>query len=134
MIERIFPFLERLFRVKHVSTPTEYVDAFLSRPMVWTDWRGMDLESRREWAKDAKNLLENRVFRSFCGYRDRSGIKTNGEMSKDIIEHLARHAKDYQEVIALRMTMNGIELVRDRVEESLLPEDRPSSDGIYDPI
>lgn len=120
---------------EHNCTPQEVVNTVLDRPIVWTDLESMPLEVRRRWGADARAILTNPVFISLVG---RSGLifdtATSGEMAKNLVEHIARYAKSFEEVRDLRMTINGIELIRKELERALFEEKKPTEEEPNAPI
>jgi len=115
-------------------TATLLVNQILDRPLIWVDRSKMTDEVRQVWATEAQSLLRNRVFIALCG-KTIDGEKTNGELVKIMIEHIARYSSSHEETRDMRMQMSGIELIREHAESFLLPpEIQPSMDHLNDPI
>lgn len=115
-------------RPKEPVDPRGVVDAIMDRPLQWVNWRDLPLDARRTWSNDAKAVLSNQAFIALCGSIDKNGQPTNGELAKDIIEHIGRYSKDHAETRDMRMTLNGIELIRDRLSEMVIDEYQPSNE------
>lgn len=111
------------------------VDYILERPIEWVDWKGMPIDLRRAWGQKAKTALENDALCSIIG---KSALvhatESNGEIVKRCIEAVARRSHNHDETNGIRMTINGMELVRELLEEMLWTEDRDSQDDPNAPI
>ncbi len=86
------------------------------------------------WENDAKALLQNQVFEHFVGKTERDGTKTNGELAKNLILHIAKNSQNWEEVKDLRMKLVGLEILREAVEEQLTSKDVETQDEIYDAV
>jgi orotate phosphoribosyltransferase-like protein len=96
----------------------------------------MPLDMRKQWGADAKAVLENRCLQHIIGKSVTicDGVETNGEVIKRCIEAIARHSKSHEETENIRMTMNGIELVRELLEEMLYQEEKTKVEEPYAPL
>lgn len=126
---------QRELRKEQERRPTarDLTDAVTARPIAWTNWKEMPMDARKVWSDNAKSVLLNPAFISLCG-KGYGKDKTNGELVKLLIEHGIRHAKDYDELQGIRMTMNGIELIREHLESMLIEEQKKPSDEPFNPI
>lgn len=118
-----------------VKKPTarDVVDAILDRPIEWVDWRELPYEARKNWGGNAKIVLENQAFQAVFGKKDK-GVLTNGELVKGLIESAVRKSNNWQQIQDVRMTINGIELARELLEEMLFKEVVPTTDNINSAI
>lgn len=113
-------------------TAQALVDHVLGRPIEWVDWRSLPHEARLQWGNNALSVLRNPAFVSLCGQAlDAEKGKTNGELVKNIIESGFRHSSDYEDLKDARMTVNGIELVREKLEEMLYSEQESTQEDLY---
>jgi hypothetical protein len=122
------------FEPRKLSKPTAkaLTDSILDRPIEWVRWSEMPEDARRHWADMAKSALNNEALQSLIGKSERIGQRaTNGEIVKRCIESIARHSKSHEETEAIRMTINGMELVRELLEEMLLPVEVESTEDIH---
>lgn len=111
----------------------DVVNKILNRPIVWTEYRKLPEGDRKSWGQFAMELLRNPVFISICG-RIVDGEKTNGELVKTLIESGMRYCEDFQGMKDIRMTINGIELVRELVEDSLYQETKETFDNLNETL
>lgn len=101
-------------------TAEAVIENILRRPLAWVDMKKMDTNTRRTWGGHALSLLNNPLFQALSGTVGLNGDKdTSGELAKDIIEHIAKQSRDHAETRDLRMTLNGIELLRERAKNWL---------------
>lgn len=113
------------------SLSKEVVDRIVDRPIKWIEWQKMPHDKKVEWYKNAQSVLRNIVFRSLVGSNE---PRINGEIVKNIIEHIARHTENFEQVRDLRMTINGVELIKQYLEEIPNPEENVTKDEIYKAI
>jgi hypothetical protein len=111
-------------------TASKFVDTLLERPIEWIKWEGLPPDQRLYWSNNAQSILSNPVFQSLCG-KDQDGIKTNGELVKQIIENSFRQSSNYDMIKDARMTINGIELIREKLQEMLYSKPNETHDNIY---
>lgn len=98
-----------------MPTAEAVIEKILNRPLAWVDMTKMDVATRRQWGGHATALLQNPLFQALCGTVGKTkSEETSGELVKDLIEHIAKKSKDHEETRDLRMTINGVELVRER--------------------
>lgn len=121
-------------RCEELRTAKGVVEDVLSREIVWMDKDKMNEPDRLRWSNEAKALMDNMVFQSLVGRTDKDGIKTNGEIVKNLIEGIARDSGSYDEVKFLRATINGIELIRQYAEELVVKRQRETKDNVYDAV
>ena len=105
-----------------------FTNRILERPIEWIDMQAMPMEVRTAMSAEARAVLENRAFQSLCGKMGPE--RTNGELVKTLIEHIARYAITEQEMMNMRMTINGIELIRGYLEAMLVPKAEESRDDL----
>jgi peptide subunit release factor 1 (eRF1) len=82
----------------------------LKKPISWVDTSGFQEGEQRTWYNEAQSLKNNPVFKSLCGDEN-----CNGEITKDIIEYIAKQSKDFQEVLYWRAKIAGIELLKNLI-------------------
>jgi hypothetical protein len=110
-------------KFKEVATPNaiELVNSILDRPINWIKWDQMPRQQRKAWSDTALVALNNEALVSLIG-TEKDGIKTNGELIKNLIEHSARYAVEKEEMRDMRMIICGVELVRDKLQEMIYIE------------
>jgi hypothetical protein len=117
--------------IKDLKTnPQRAVEDILGREIKYLDVSKLTDEGRLAIYNEAQLLLRNRVFQSLVG------------KAKNIIEQISRYSKNFDEVRDLRMTINGVELIRQYAEDIQDPRqqvkkatDNPfEEDNIYNSI
>lgn len=100
-----------------------FLKEVLGREIRWIDTSKMSKENYQRWYKEAQVLLESEVVRSLLGYQDPDGTMINGEITKDLIEHIAMNTKNFDEVMNSRMKIVGIELLKQYLNNLIKVED-----------
>lgn len=111
-------------------TATDVVNCILDRPIEWVDWKSLPHEARLHWSNDAQAVLNNPAFISLCGKMKDDARKTNGELVKTLIESGFRYSENLQAMKDVRMTINGIELIRENLEAMLYAEQPTTTEDI----
>lgn len=128
------PLARHVDKISHecpVPTATDVVNRILDRPIEWVDWKSLPEDARLQWSNDARSVLRNRAFISLCGKVVEQANKTNGELVKVLIESGVRYSETVQQMKDIRMTINGIELIRENLEKMLYQVDEPTMDDIH---
>lgn len=108
---------------------SKFVDYILERPIEWIKWRELNADQRQFWSNNAQAILNNPVFQSLIGKEG-----TNGELVKMIIDNSFRQSKNYDMIKDARMTINGIELIREKLQEMLYNKPIETHDEINSAI
>jgi hypothetical protein len=109
---------------KEALNPVKIIEKIMQKSIEWYDWNEIkDGNDKAEYINEARKILDSEVFKN----------ETNAIIS-DIIKHIATTAKDYDEVIDLRMTINGLELLKERLERIHQPVDTETKEDLYSNI
>ena len=122
------------FERLHRSAPQIVVENILKRKIKWVDASKMSIDQSIAWYNEAQALLKNKVFISLAGGTDKDGSITNGELVKELIEEVARSAQDWEQVRDIRVSINAIEMIRNKVEAIQDPRDNQTKNNIYSAI
>ncbi len=114
-------------------TAQNLVQSILGRPINWVNWRALPNSTRKAWRASAKECLNNQAFIALCG-KTIDGEVSNGELVKDLLEFAAKDAVSFTQVQDMRMTINGIQLIREKLEEMRFEEPSESIETINDPL
>ena len=90
----------------------KFLKEVLGREIRWVDTSKMGKETYDKWYNEAQGLLGSNIVKSLLGYEEADGTIINGEITKDLIEYIAKETKNYDEVMNARMKIVGIELLR----------------------
>jgi len=129
---------EFLYKVADSLAPKDVIEPtiqylickILDRPIRWIDWKSLGKEDKLAWGREAKSVLENRAFKSLCGYKKQDGTKINGELVKVIMESGFRHSGDYQSLRDARMIICGIERIWEELESMLYEEEKETNENL----
>ena len=113
----------------------DVLNTIISRNTKWMNTDKMPEDARIAWGKEAEGVLNNAVFQSVCGKKDRDGTLTNGEIVKTLMEDAFKYDKDGKTIRDARMIMVGIERVREEIERALYHNtDNSSNKDLFSPI
>jgi hypothetical protein len=99
---------------KHRADVLGILDGILGRPVERIDVERMSLDERRRVSADALSALRNPVLVAIFGKASRAFPEgeTTGMVVEDMSRGIARAAKSFEEVDAMRNTIFGIECVK----------------------
>lgn len=95
----------------------------LKRGIDWYDYRSLPSEQKLTYYNDAQLILKNEVFNNEIKH-----------LVEDLIKYCATHAKDFEEVKAMRYTINGIELIKERLNSIIDPTRSETYNNLNDAI
>ena len=87
------------------ALPEKVVEKVLNRGIGWYDFETLPNDRKLEYIKKAKEIVENPVFNN----------EINSAVA-DIVREIALMSQDFSQVKDLRMTINGLELLKERIE------------------
>jgi len=113
------------FYLREKSTPEAVIEEILGEKLKWFDPKGMGKEEQREYYADAHNLLRSEVFKN----------EINGYV-KQLVEGIAKGSKNFEEVVALRYSINGVQALKERIQMIGNPDaiKGPTTDNINDAL
>lgn len=101
-----------------IGDPAEVVKKMLGRPLKWKDISKMTDAAKREYAMGAKQALENETLMSEIN-----------RLTVDLINDIAKETSDFQQVLNRRFTLNGVQLIKERLESvPQLKEEEPDTE------
>lgn len=107
-----------------VGNPAEVIKKVLGRPLKWKEFDKMNDAQKRQYYLEAKAVLENETF--------------NSELNAiivDCINSAAKETVDFQQVLNRRFTINGVLLLKERLEGiSLVEKEEPSEEELIEAI
>lgn len=104
---------------KNLFTAEIVIAKIIDRGINWYDWKELDTGKQKAYEQGALTILRSEVF--------------NNEIKhtvSDIVQEIAKNAKSWEEIMALRMTINGLELLKERLETISLVENEQTKDNL----
>jgi len=89
-----------------IGNPKYTVEKVLGKDISWYDYRELKPAERNGYAEMAKSLLSNEVFKNEGKY-----------FISDLVKEIAYQSNNFETVRDLRMTINGFEVFKERLEE-----------------
>ena len=113
------------FYLREKSTPEAVIEEILGEKLEWFNPKAMGKEEQREYYADAHNLLRSEVFKN----------EINGYV-KQLVEGIAKGSKNFEEVVALRYSINGVQALKERIQMIGNPDaiKGPTTDNINDAL
>ena len=115
--------LEKYVFFKEKSTPERVVEKVLKRGISWYDFAELDDNDRRNYANEATRLLQSEVLEN-----------EKNAVLKDLVEFIAKKSPDHKTTENLRMTINGIELLIERLGVISNNDREVTTDDIHDAV
>jgi hypothetical protein len=85
----------------------DIVSRAMDNPLGWTDYdREMGEETRRQYALNARLILENEVWKN-----------ESKRLVDTMVKHIACQSVNFDSVLDLRMTINAVVLMQERLQE-----------------
>lgn len=88
-----------------VGNPAEVVKKMLGRKLKWKDISKMTEAQKSQYGLSAKQALENEALMSEIDC-----------LTFDLVNDIAKETSDFQQVLNRRFTLNGIQLIKERLE------------------
>lgn len=88
-----------------IGNPAEVVKKMLGKPLKWKDISLMTDAEKRQYALGAKQALENETL-----------ISEINRLTVELVNDIAKNTDDFQQVLNRRFTLNGIQLIKERLE------------------
>ena len=106
------------------STPELVLRKIMGRDISWFDYDKLDENAKKRYYADIQAVIKNGSF-----------INELNHLIADQVEYIAREAKNWDEVMNIRMTINAVDMIKERLES--VPDPRqpiPSMDNIDEAI
>lgn len=109
--------LENKSLIAQMASPKKIIEGLFSKGIRWYDYSQMSLPEQRNYYKEAQFIINSKVFQNEKKYLIATGAQ------EVLIEHLNGDSRirDFQ------MTINGMQLLENRLEEIVDP-DKPQQD------
>lgn len=109
----------------HICSPQDVIAQVLKRGISWYNYEELDLGKQAEYWSRAQDILRNPVF-----------LNELHHFEADLVQHIAKQAKDFQEVRDLRYSINGIETFQERLQHIKNPTrvESVDEDSLNEPI
>lgn len=91
--------------------PQQVIEKTLQRDISFYPYEKLDHESQRNYYADAQSILNNEVFKNETKH-----------LIADWVEFIAYRSKDHNTTENIRMTINGLELLKERLGKITNPD------------
>jgi hypothetical protein len=108
--------------VDELGDPRHVVSKLLKRDLGWYDYKDLPTDARKGYVQAADQVLRNETFRNEVNH-----------LCADLINDIAKRSVNFEDVMYKRMTINGIQLIKDRLEE-LGVDSTPEQKHPFEPI
>jgi len=93
-------------RLKSNPTATAVIENILGEGIEWYDYKELDDNAQQQYYDKAVSILQSSVFEN----------EVNVYIS-DLVQNIAMKSEDWQEVLNLRMSINGVKTLKERLED-----------------
>lgn len=87
------------------STPELVVEMVMRRGIGWYDYDELDGNAKKAYYNDLQAVITNKSF-----------INELNHLFADQVEFIAKESRNHEETMNIRMTINAIELIKERLE------------------
>lgn len=101
----------------------EVVAKVLGRGIKYFDYTGMKHDEKVKYYNDAQAALRNKTIQNEVKH-----------IVADLVEHIAKRSQSIEEVSEIRMTINGIEMLKEYLEGISDPVNEIKKDDLHNPI
>lgn len=106
------------------TTPELVLEKVMKRGIEWFDYDKLDNNRKKEYYNDIQAVITNGSF-----------INELNHLVADQVEYIAREARNWEEVMSVRMTINAVDMIKQRLESVPDPKQPlPSMDDINEAI
>jgi arginyl-tRNA synthetase len=91
---------------EELGDPRHVVKNLLKRDISWFDYKELKMDEQKGYVQAADGILKNATFQNEVNHA-----------CADIINDIAKSSISFEDVMAKRMTLNGIILLKERLEE-----------------
>lgn len=106
-----------------LSQEEKVIEKIIRRGIEWYDWKELNEAERKTYEQNALNILRNNVFQNEINHT-----------VADLVKEIALKSQNWEEVKDLRMTINGIELLRERLSDVSEPKEREKTFNNLDDV
>ena len=103
--------------------PEEIVAKVLKRGIDWYDYQKLDLAGRNSYWSDIQSVIMNESYQNEINH-----------FIADLVKEIAYGTKSFEDVRDLRMTINGVQTLQERLESITKYVDSESTDEIYEAL
>lgn len=108
--------------IDELGDPKYVIRNILKRDLKFFDYKKLKPEEQEGYVHTGKAVLNNPTYQNEIKH-----------MYVDLVNEIAKESPNFENVMALRMTMNGITLLKERIEE-LGVDTKPTNKNPHSPI
>ena len=116
---------DKYIEVLRESTPENVLRVIMNRGINWYDYSELSVEKQKAYYDGAQSLLRSKVLSNEINH-----------YIADMVEFAAKDSKDFAGVRDARMTINGLETLKERLESIIDPNnvDIPYVENVGDGV
>ena len=104
-------------------SPETVIASILQRGIAWYNYEELDMAGRNEYYSNIQAVIRNEAYQNEVNH-----------YIADIVQEIAKKSKDFGEVRDLRMIINAMEALKERMESVTKYERDESTDEIYEAL
>jgi len=124
-VERLIQANEKLTKeILEKSTPELVLRKVMHRGIEWYDYDELNVNEKKMYFSDIQAVIKNKPF-----------INELNHLIADQVEYIARESKNHEDTMNVRMTINAIDMIKERLESVANPKElAPTRDEINEAI
>lgn len=106
------------------STPELVIRKVMGRGIAWYDFNDLNINQKKSYYNDIQAVITNESF-----------INEINHLVADHVEYIARESKSHEDTMLVRMTINAVDMIKERLES--IPDPRvpePTAEEIHEAI
>lgn len=124
-VEKLIQENDRLMKdILNKATPELVLQKIMGRGIAWYDFDTLNPNQKRTYYNDIQAVIKNESF-----------INEINHLIADQVEYIARQSKSHEETMNIRMTINAVYMIKERLEN--IPDPRvpePTVEEIHEAI
>jgi hypothetical protein len=124
-VEKLIKENERLTKdILSKATPELVLQKIMGRGIAWYDFNTLNPNQKRSYYNNIQAVITNESF-----------INEINHLIADQVEYIARQSKSHEETMNVRMTINAVYMIKERLES--IPDPRvpePTAEEIHEAI
>ena len=107
-----------------MATPEVVLYRTMKRGIAWYDYNELNPNQKRAYYNDIQSVITNESF-----------INELNHLVADQVEYIARESTNHQDTMLVRMTINAIDMIKERLESISDPKvPEPTAEEIHEAI
>jgi hypothetical protein len=114
----------RIDELEKKSTAEVVLEKVMKRGIEWFDYEELSDNDKKLYYNEIQQVIKNKSF-----------INELNHLIADQVEYIARESKNHEDTMNVRMTINAVDLIKERLEGIYDPSiKKPSEDEVFEAV